>query len=118
MYNGKHRIIRIKHKSFIEEAVIPAGFITGRSGNICVPHAADVYAWQQEFYYETRSDHEGLSHACDPNYHEPNNVYAMFKGPYSVTQRCLSGKSLSQLTFEYAEKFLEQYKNEATFLQL
>lgn len=59
-----------------------------------------------------RYDHETLSYACDPNYSNPKSNFGLFSGPFSVVERCLYGKSLSELGLDYAKSFLQKYKGE------
>jgi hypothetical protein len=63
-------------------------------------------------------DHENIAMMCDPNFHNYENPFTPYIGPYSIRRRCLYGKDTFDYVLEYGEKFLDSYKNERKFLRV
>jgi len=92
------------------------GFITGHASDYCQVSPLDMFPGQP--IKEEPYDHEGLSFACDPHFHNPKSAYSIFNGPYSSVRRCLYGKDLFENVFDYGTQFWNSYKDEKKLLYL
>lgn len=70
------------------------------------------------FFEPWETDHEFFGVMCDPNFEEPGNQYQMAQGPYSIFRKCLYNKEVNHYLFEWAEKFLDAYKDQPKYLEL
>lgn len=94
------------------------GFITGQSNNICSRELYDLeddYTKDMDF---EPFDHENIAMFCDPNFHNLENPFTPYLGPYSIKRRCLYGRDTFDYVLEYGEKFFDTYKNERKFLRV
>ena len=94
------------------------GYITGQSNDICSRELYDLendYTKNMDF---EDFDHENIAMMCDPNFHNYENPFTPYIGPYSIRRRCLYGKDTFEYVLEYGEKFLDSYKNERKFLRV
>jgi hypothetical protein len=84
------------------------GYLTSRVTDLCLPAFVE-FVEPNDNYRHLLADHEGVVHACDPNYFAPNNGYNFFQGPNSLFRRCLYGKEVNDYNFEYGSKFWNSY---------
>ena len=94
------------------------GFITGQSNNICSRELYDLeddYTKDMDF---EPFDHENIAMFCDPNFHNLENPFTPYLGPYSIKRRCLYGRDTFDYVLEYGEKFFDTYKDERKFLRV
>ena len=94
------------------------GFITGQSNNICSRELYDLeddYTKDMDF---EPFDHENIAMFCDPNFHNLENPFTPYLGPYSIKRRCLYGRDTFDYVLDYGEKFFDTYKNERKFLRV
>lgn len=92
------------------------GFITGHATDFCQVSPLDMGPGQN--IKDEPYDHEGISFACDPHFHDPVSAYSIFNGPYSSVRRCLYGKDLAEDVFDYGNQFWRSYQNEKKILYL
>lgn len=64
------------------------------------------------------ADHESIAFACDPNYHDPQNSFSPYMGPFSIFRRCLYGKDTYDHVFEFGRNFLNTYSKERKVMWL
>lgn len=102
-------------KTFIKDYK-DSGYITGHATDFCQVSPLDILAGQP--IMDEPYDHEALSIACDPNYHDPESPYGVFNGPYSITRRCLYGQDVFDHVYEYGNQFWRTYKEEKKLLYL
>lgn len=74
--------------------------------------------YMMKFLVNNHADHESIAFACDPNYHDPENSFSPYMGPFSILRRCLYGKDTYEYVFEFGRNFLSKYKNEQKVLML
>jgi len=92
------------------------GFITGHATDFCQTSPLDIAT--DEPILDTPYDHEGISLACDPHYHDPISPYKVLQGPYSSVRRCLYGKDVYEHVYDYGNQFWRSYKDEKKILYL
>jgi len=92
------------------------GYITGHATDYCQTSPLDIYLGEP--IKDTPYDHEALSIACDPHYHDPESPYRVLEGPYSSLRRCLYGKDVFEHVYEYGNQFWRTYKDEKKILYL
>lgn len=94
------------------------GFITAHSNNICSREMYDL----EDLYTENLDfedfDHENVAMFCDPNFHNYENPFTPYLGPYSIKRRCLYGKDTFDHVLDYGEEFWKTYKDQRKFLRV
>jgi hypothetical protein len=65
-----------------------------------------------KYVVNNNADHESISYACDPNYHDPQNSFSPYMGPFSIFRRCLYGKDTYEHVMDFGKKFINAYPNE------
>ena len=94
------------------------GFITGQSNNICSRELYDLENdYTKDMDFES-FDHENIAMFCDPNFHNLENPFTPYLGPYSIKRRCLYGKDTFAHVLDYGELFWDTYQNESKFLRV
>lgn len=68
-----------------------SGYIVGHSSNLCESNIFEMGDHVMKYVENNSADHESMSAACDPNYHNPENSFGPFQGPFSIVRRCLYG---------------------------
>ena len=79
-----------------------AGYITGQVSDICEKNMnnKNIIEW----------DHENFVMACDPNY--------FLKKEFSVYERCLYGKPISEYMINYALQFWDKYSENKKYFRM
>ncbi len=106
-----------KQKSIIEYWK-EHGFITGHGSNLCESNMFEMNEYLMKYLVNNHADHESIGFACDPNYHDPENSFSPYMGPFSILRRCLYGKDTYEYVFEFGRNFLSKYRNEQKVLML
>lgn len=65
-----------------------------------------------KYVENNNADHESIAFACDPNYHDPENSFSPYMGPFSILRRCLYGKDTFEYVFDFGRNFINTYKKE------
>ena len=78
------------------------GYITGQVSDICDKNMnnKNIINW----------DHENFVMSCDPNYFN--------KKEFTVYERCLYGKPISEYMINYAQQFWEKYKENKKYFRM
>jgi len=92
------------------------GFITGHSSDFCQMNPLDIGKVGK--IRDIPFDHEAVSIACEPHYHDPISPYGIFKGPYSSMRRCLYGKDMYEHVLDYGNQFWHQYKDQKKLMYM
>lgn len=91
----------VSKKTSIFEFFKQSGYIVGHSSNLCESNIFEMGDHVMKYVVNNNADHESMAAACDPNYHNPENSFGPFQGPFSIIRRCLYGKD----TFEHVMEF-------------
>ena len=86
------------------------GYITGVAQNFCQRTSFEIEDFKYNFTFEN-PDHEFWSLFCDPSYLDIKNPFQLFKGPYSMTKKCVWGKDSIYWTTEYVKHFFHGYSS-------
>eukprot|EP00347_Sterkiella_histriomuscorum_P004377 403360691 len=105
-------------KSSIFEFFKQSGYIVGHASNLCESNIFEMGAHVMKYVENNSADHESMSAACDPNYHNPENSFGPFQGPFSIVRRCLYGKDTFEHVMEFGRQFQKTYKNEKKVIWL
>jgi len=92
------------------------GYVTSSVGTMCCKDIVDIGSWMRNFVFQGY-DHEFYSFMCDPNL-SPSEADPKWYGPYSFRKKCMYGKQTVEWAFEYANKFLEAYKDYPKLLRI
>jgi len=92
------------------------GFITGHSSDFCQMNPLDI--GRAKYIRDIPFDHEAVSIACEPHYHDPISPYGLFKGPYSAQRRCLYGKDMYEHVIDYGNQFWRTYKDQKKLMYM
>jgi len=95
-----------------------AGYITGRSVNLCDTSLLFIDKDLMEYIYDVPFDHEGSPFSCDPSFYDPDSPLGLWQGPFANVRRCLYGKDTFEYVIDYGEKFWKTYSKEKKFLYL
>ncbi|KAL4482507.1 hypothetical protein ABPG72_001483 [Tetrahymena utriculariae] len=87
------------------------GYVTGHTSDYCQTISLGIDEETMDIMKSVRYDHETQSYACDPNYYDPESIFSLTKGPYSLVRRCLYGKAMAEYPLEYAKNFWQKYKD-------
>ena len=71
-----------------------------------------------KYVENNNADHESISPACDPNYHNPENSFGPFQGPFSIIRRCSYKQDTFEHVLEFGRKFKKTYGNEKKVMML
>ena len=79
-----------------------SGYVTGQVGDICdkIMNNKNSIEW----------DHENYVMACDPNFFQ--------KKEFSVYERCLYGKPMSEYMIDYAQQFWDKYSDNKKYFRM
>lgn len=88
-----------------------AGYVIGTSNNFCSREMAEFDSNSNINIQFPRYDHEFNQIMCDPNLHSLDQPYSIFKGPYSMSLKCIWGKKSIEWTIDYAKQFFSAYRN-------
>ncbi|CDW73399.1 duf229 domain containing protein [Stylonychia lemnae] len=94
------------------------GYIVGHAGNLCESNVFEQGDWIMRYIKNSIADHESLSHACDPHYHNPENSFGPFQGPFSIVRRCIYKRDTFEYVTDFGKKFMSTYKNEKKVMML
>lgn len=123
LYNGipeeekNNRIIRSAKSifSFYKEK----GYVSGSTIDMCNKDVFDHIG--QNFLLNippTEINHELHQVFCDYNFSNINNEGTIWKGQYSMSRRCLYGRQSDDIVIDYAQQFLEKYKDNHKIFRL
>ncbi|KAL4463269.1 hypothetical protein ABPG74_007270 [Tetrahymena malaccensis] len=121
MYGSMLRDVEVseeeKLNSIVEE-IKQKGYVTGHSSDQCQTLSLSFDFETIGLINSSRYDHETQSYACDPNFQDPESKFGLFQGPYSITRRCLYGKTMAEYPLDYAKSFFKKYQDNQKFMHL
>ena len=91
------------------------GYITGFSGCYRDKELFDIKMSDKIF---EKMDFDSFDHENIAMYHDSNNFLGPFRGPDSITRRCLYQKDVYEYNFIYGNDFFDKYKNNKKLLRL
>ncbi|CDW87264.1 UNKNOWN [Stylonychia lemnae] len=94
------------------------GYIIGKSQNQCDRFYYQMNETQELVQPYDPADHEMLSFACDPHYHQIDFPDFAYIGPYSMFRKCLYGQDTFQYVLNFGNDFMQTYDKERKVLFL
>ena len=79
-------------------------FVTAMSSGLCEDWSTTYRGRVDPFDYEFA----GL--ACLPEYHDMSDPHTIFRGPFSIFERCLGGRPMHQYQIDHVTSFWKTYK--------
>lgn len=118
MFYGEHGHLNKDESNNIYSAFSRNGFITGRFQDECDYENLEYEnKYDRPQFYEF--DHDGSPISCDSNYDiGSNHNIVLGQGRYSQYIRCLYGKMVHTVGFEYLIKFWEAYPDNKKFFKI
>lgn len=115
MFQGTSSAPKEKWVSPMWEDFANSGWVTLYTADTCQDLNA---AYMNRKSHEDRQcfDHELVSPFCHSDFFaEDSNPFGNFKGPYSITARCLKGQHVHEHELQYLESFRSAYSHQAKF---
>jgi hypothetical protein len=94
------------------------GYITASTMNQCSKSPIDLWLGTGFDKKWDSYDHELNAIFCDPNFSAPNQNHPLLNGPYGIVTKCLYNRSTMSYSIDYAQQFLETYKDQPKYLRI